>query len=190
MGKIAERHVKPASLIKLAALETSAKKFSLHSTADNLETIRTGLTHLKSLPESERPDGLKELAADIEDARMELEKEHGAIGGEIVNPRARRGILLGAGLLAAQVFNFATMIVPNEFFRTMSSLSDGAVKNIHMIAAPVILALIVLPARDLLYANGFDKLKKEIQKTLENVGDEIQKQLGSGAASMSEDKKM
>ena len=125
-------------------------------------------------PEKKEKTGT--LQEDIIDTRLRLETEHAEMALEKVNWRKHRGVIGGIALLAIQAFNFVTMMFPTEFLRNVANLSSAAEKNIHLIAAPIIFALIIIPARDLWYAGGFEKLKTGILKALDGIEKQLKGQ--------------
>lgn len=175
---VAKRAVRTSSLSNLALLEASAKRFSLLDSAANIETIRAGLNELNQAPAPEKRGKIEALQEDIIDTRLRLETEHAEMGIEKVDWRKHRGVIGGIVIFAIQAFNFVTIMLPTEFLRNVANLSSAAEKNIHMVAAPIIFALIAIPARDLIYAYRFEGLKSDIAKALGKIENELEKQLG------------
>ena len=175
MSVNAGRGISHARLTRLMELKESANRSGLFKTADSLAAIHKELIHFKSVG----PEGIGSVLKRVEAVAEDLDEEHSDVAlARGMDGKARRGLVASIGIIAVQIFNFATMLLPTEFLRMVASMTADNAKLAHYVAAGAIFALGLVPLRDFLAVMRFDKAKEDVESTLSDLSKDLTAMLG------------
>lgn len=169
MNVLKRRQQEHTKLMRVGDLSRKANSFGLFRTSDALMRIQREKVQMShaSNPEKHRRNLLREIGR----SEILLDEEHEDVAlASKADWRSKRGVMGLVGILALQGANLITNLVPPEMVRAFFDRSEG---HINMMIALGLMALTIIPARDLLFVRRFDRLKEDIEGILERLKKEL-----------------
>jgi hypothetical protein len=165
------------ALTRLGELHTSADRFQLFRSAQDIARIQREFMRFKDSEGRQKDSRARSLVARIERAESKVAQEHDDVGTANSSAwRSRRGLVSSCVLFAAQLANLAALALKPE---TFGFLPDALREHANASLAAAILALALFPIRDFVFVYRFNKVKEDSENVLGGLKNEVLAYLGT-----------